>query len=140
MKGVEAVKRLYIQYEFDACVHRIKCRCNGTKGYSIINDDGSRDASEYTEAFNRIMLVLNSEEDALISFGNDSMMDAGYGRQYGRLIRNWCHGKLSCVTWDKEGNIISRMEKEDDVSERGFAKLFLAVMLAAHAEAESAKS
>lgn len=130
------MKKLYIQYEFDARVHGIRCRCNGTKGYSIIQSDGSWDASEYAEAFNRIMLVLRSGEDALISFGNDNMMEHGYGRQYGRIIRNWCHGKLSCVTWDKRGNIINQMEKEDDVSDRGFAKLFFAVMLAAHAKAE----
>lgn len=134
------MKRLYIQYEFDARVHGIGCRCNGVKGYAILNDDGSWDASEYAEAFNRIMLVLKSGEDALITFGNDSMMDVGEGRQYGRLIRNWCHGKLSCVTWDAHGNIISKMEKEDDVSERGFTKLFFAVMLAAHMEAMEADS
>ena len=131
------MKRLYIQYEFDARVHGIRCRCSGTKGYAILNDDGSWDASEYAEAFNRIMLVLKSGEDALITFGNDSMMEAGVGRQYGRLIRNWCHGKLSSVTWDEHGNVIDHMDKEDDVSERGFAKLFLAVMLAAHMEAEA---
>lgn len=134
------MKRLYIQYEFDARVHGIRCRCNGTKGYHIINDDGSWDAYEYTEAFNRIMLVLKSGEDALITFGNDGMMDVGEGRQYGRLIRNWCHGKLSCVTWDEHGSIINHMDKEDDVSERGFAKLFLAVMLAAHMDAEKVNS
>ena len=134
------MKKLYIQYEFDSRVHGIRCRCNGVKGYAILNDDGSWDASEYAEAFNRIMLVLKSNEDALITFGNDSMMDVGEGRQYGRLIRNWCHGKLSSVTWDAHGNIITHMDKEDDVSERGFAKLFLAVMLAAHMEAMEADS
>ena len=131
------MKRLYIQYEFDARVHGIRCRCGGTKGYAILNDDGSWDASEYTEALYRIMLVLKSGEDALITFGNDGMMEAGVGRQYGRLIRNWYHGNLSSVTWDEHGNIIAHMDKEDDVSERGFAKLFVAVMLAAHMEANS---
>ena len=129
------MKQIYIQYEFDARVHGVWCKCNGVKGYSIIKDDGSWDASEYAEAFNHIMLVLKSEEDACITFGNSSMMDAGKGRQYGRLYRNWCHGKLSSVTWDEKGNIISKMKKEDNVSDRRFAKLFIAAMLAVHMEA-----
>ena len=131
------MKRLYIQFEFDARVHGIRGRFNGTKGYAIINDDGSWDASEYTEAFNRIILVLKAGEDALITFGNNSMMDVGEGRQYGRLIRNWCHGKLSCVIWDGNGNIINTLEKGDDVSDRSFARMALDIMMAAHVEAEA---
>ena len=135
--GLEAVNKLYIRYDFDARVHGINVRCDGTKGYSIIQSDGSCDAYEYAEAFNRIMLVVKSGTDALITFGNDFFIGNGEGRSYGRLIRNWAGGKLTCVAWDERGNLISKMDHDGNVTERAFAKMVLDVMISAHREAEA---
>lgn len=129
------MKKLYLHYEFDAHVHKIACRCAGTKGYHVINNDGSHDLYEYAEALHRIMLVLKSKEDALITAGDDAMMETGFGRSYGRLIRHWCCGKLSVVIWDEHGNIISTLDKAEAVSDRSFARMYLDLMLTAHAEA-----
>jgi len=129
------VKRLYLEFDFDSKVHGIKCRCKGVKGYDIINDDGSRNPSEYMEAINRIMSILTPMEDATITFGDDLFME---GHCYGRLIRNWMGGKLSYVVWDDKGNLVTRYDNDGNaIPERKLARSFLNTMIAAHMEVNS---
>lgn len=132
---MEAVKRIYMEFEFDAKVKGINCRCKGTKGYDIVNDDGSHNPDEYTTALNCIMSVLSSMEGATITFGDDFYME---DHCYGRLMRWWMNGKLGYVVWDDKGNITSKYENDGNaIPERKLVRSFLNTMIAAHVEANS---
>ena len=132
------MKRLYIQFEFNAKVHGICCKCNGTRGYDVINDDGSYEASEYAEALNRINYILGTKEDCMITFGDDLGIEWGEGKQYGRIIRNWTGGSLSWVLWDEHGNMIERVDNggaDGSIPERTFARTAFNLMVEAHKQA-----
>lgn len=127
------MNKLYLVYEFNVDVCGIACRCTGTKGYSIINDDGSRNPEAYMEALNRIMYVLaRSNDTVLITFGDGSFVAEGLDQSYGRLIRHWGGGKLGYVVWDDHGNLVTRFENEDAVPERKLARSFIDIMVERH--------
>lgn len=132
------MKRLYLYFEFNARVHGVYCKCSGVRGYDVINDDGSYDASEYAEAMNRINYILGKKEDCMITFGDDLCIDYGHGRQYGRIIRNFTGGSLSWVLWDERGNLLERVDnggEYESIPERKFARMAFDLMVEAHKQA-----
>ena len=133
IREVETVKGLFIQFEFENMVHGIRVHCNGTKGYDIVNDDGSLNPHEYTKALNRVLCVLKANEETLITFGNNPLIGSGVGVSYGRLIRNWSGDVLSYVIWDGKGNLIEHFNNDGNVvPERSLVKCFLGAMIKRH--------